>query len=336
MTVGRAPLTPRRALAFACAATTACMLAIATLEGLAQFVPAAVGWIGVAIAGVFLGLPLLLERAGLSWGDPYGLGPGRAGRALLTGLIASVVVLVPFALGYDVVATRLWGEQRFAGPGWLSRGASFQGAPTGQAAVPGFVEIFEHGDGLQLRNGRDVTIVVDPQCQGAGCTPQQIAAGSVAVLRDPAARAFILKNVAGEVVDSNAIRLGRYGAAPDNDVLGHSRGLLWWIWLLLDQIVVIALPEELLFRGWMLGMLRVALPPRRRVLGVPFGQAHIVSALLFAVVHLAAVPEAHRLLVFFPGLLFAWLAERSRHVGAAVIHHALANAALTALSRIYA
>jgi membrane protease YdiL (CAAX protease family) len=105
--------------------------------------------------------------------------------------------------------------------------------------------------------------------------------------------------------------------------------------MLLGQFAAVALPEEMFFRGYVLGRLRACLRPRHTVLGVPFGWAHVLSALLFAAVHLFAVPEAHRLLVFFPGLLFAWLAERGRTVVAAAVHHTLANATLQLLQRLY-
>jgi membrane protease YdiL (CAAX protease family) len=71
------------------------------------------------------------------------------------------------------------------------------------------------------------------------------------------------------------------------------------------------------------------------VFGVQFGLPHVASALLFALVHLVAVPQPHRLLVFFPGLVFAWLAERSGGALAPAVHHTLANLTLQVLQRCY-
>ena len=61
-----------------------------------------------------------------------------------------------------------------------------------------------------------------------------------------------------------------------------------FIWICQPQIQVlgVALPEEMFFRGYILGRLRSAFVPRRRLLGVPFGVAHVLSALLFAVLAL--------------------------------------------------
>jgi hypothetical protein len=339
MSEARAPLSPRAAVALAAAVTTLCAVAIVGLDHLAVAVPASAGWIGVGVALVFLGLPLVLERLGLSWGDPYLLQPGRARGAVVLGLLASVVVLLPFALAYDQAATQLWGEGRGHGAGLRSRGVALQGAPPAAAqraaASDGYVVIFEHRGGLQLRNGLSAPITISPACAEAGCAAEEVAAGAAAFIADPAAAAFELHGADGAPLSREAVRLGRHGVVSAEGPLGAERGWSWWLWLLLDQLVVIALPEEALFRGWMLTTLRAAIPPRRRVLGVPFGWAHIVSAVLFACVHLAATAAPHRLLVFFPGLLFAWLAERARHLAAPVVHHALANTALTALTRWY-
>ncbi|MSP91468.1 MAG: CPBP family intramembrane metalloprotease [Myxococcales bacterium] len=109
----------------------------------------------------------------------------------------------------------------------------------------------------------------------------------------------------------------------------------WLAWLALTQFVVVAVPEEAFFRGYVLARLRGCWPPQTRILGVPFGAAHVASAALFAVIHLVATPAPHRLLVFFPGLVFAWLAQRSGGALAPAIHHALANVAMQALHRLY-
>ena len=48
------------------------------------------------------------------------------------------------------------------------------------------------------------------------------------------------------------------------------------------QLLVVALPEEAFFRGYVLSRLREVWPPRCRLWGVPFGRAHVLSAALFA------------------------------------------------------
>jgi membrane protease YdiL (CAAX protease family) len=100
-------------------------------------------------------------------------------------------------------------------------------------------------------------------------------------------------------------------------------------------LAAIALPEELFFRGYVQGRLAQVLPAGRRILGVQLGLAALLANLGFALVHLVAVPSPHRLLVFFPGLLFAWLRGRSGSAVAAAVCHACCNLALTGAVRSY-
>lgn len=66
-----------------------------------------------------------------------------------------------------------------------------------------------------------------------------------------------------------------------------------------DQLFVVALPEEFFYRGYMQARLRDAWPQGRRVLGVRLGPAFWLTALLFALGHLA-IFQVWRLSVFFP------------------------------------
>lgn len=124
--------------------------------------------------------------------------------------------------------------------------------------------------------------------------------------------------------------------------LGTSRGAGlglpgtgWWLEQAALQLAAIALPEELFFRGYVQGRLGQLLPAGPRILGVQLGPAALLANLGFALVHLVAVPSPHRLLVFFPGLLFAWLRARSGSAVAAAVCHACCNLALTGAVRSY-
>lgn len=101
------------------------------------------------------------------------------------------------------------------------------------------------------------------------------------------------------------------------------------------QLGAVAIPEELFFRGYVLGRLRAVWPPARKLAGVPFGLAHVVAAALFAAVHLVAVPSPFRMLVFFPGLLFGWVAQKTGSAVAAAVTHALCNLTLHVLLGLY-
>ncbi len=95
------------------------------------------------------------------------------------------------------------------------------------------------------------------------------------------------------------------------------------LWLL-DQLFVVALPEEFFYRGYLQTRLRDAWPQGRLFLGARLGPAFFLTAALFAVGHLA-VFEIWRLSVFFPALLFGWLRERTGTVIGATGFHAACN-----------
>lgn len=103
----------------------------------------------------------------------------------------------------------------------------------------------------------------------------------------------------------------------------------------LGQLLVIALPEEAFFRGYLQTALEERWPPRRRVAGAPVGAALVVSSLVFALGHLATAPDPGRLAVFFPSLLFGWLRARTGGIGAGTAYHASCNLFASFLGRGY-
>jgi membrane protease YdiL (CAAX protease family) len=105
--------------------------------------------------------------------------------------------------------------------------------------------------------------------------------------------------------------------------------------LALVQFVVIALPEELLFRGCIHQLLEKAFPPKKRVLGGGIGWALVISSALFAIGHLAVAFDPRRLAVFFPGLLFGWMRSATGSIFAGVIAHATSNLFIYVLERMY-
>lgn len=94
----------------------------------------------------------------------------------------------------------------------------------------------------------------------------------------------------------------------------------------IGQLLVVGLPEEALFRGYFQVRLHDAWPQRVRVLGASLSpRALALQALLFALLHFAVDLQPARLAVFFPALLFGWVAAYRRGIGAAVVVHALSN-----------
>ncbi len=94
----------------------------------------------------------------------------------------------------------------------------------------------------------------------------------------------------------------------------------------LSQLVLVGLPEEALFRGYVQTRLTDVWPATRRLLGTDVSvPALVLQAVLFALVHLATEPSLEKLAVFFPGLLFGWMRARRGGIGAAIVFHALSN-----------
>ncbi len=102
----------------------------------------------------------------------------------------------------------------------------------------------------------------------------------------------------------------------------------------LSQIVVVGLPEEAFFRGYVQARLEALWPPSRSLLGAKISPpALLAQAALFALVHLAVEPRLDKLATFFPGLLFGWLRARRGGVGASIALHALSNVLASLLVR---
>ncbi len=117
----------------------------------------------------------------------------------------------------------------------------------------------------------------------------------------------------------------------------HAHFVLRWPPSIVDeiagQLVVIALPEEAFFRGYLQTSLDRTWPPRWRILGADLGPGWIVAAAIFAIGHLLTIRHPARLAVFFPALVFGWLRARTGGIGASVTFHASCNLFSAALAR---
>jgi membrane protease YdiL (CAAX protease family) len=91
------------------------------------------------------------------------------------------------------------------------------------------------------------------------------------------------------------------------------------------QWIVVALPEELFFRGFLLQLLEQRFPPKRRFLGGGIGWALVLSAAAFAIVHVPRQGDPRQLAVFFPGLLFGWMRSATGSIFASTVTHGASN-----------
>jgi uncharacterized protein len=112
---------------------------------------------------------------------------------------------------------------------------------------------------------------------------------------------------------------------------------------LLTQVLGIAMPEEMFYRGYAQTALDDASKWRVRLLGAEVGLGLILGSIVFALGHVATTGQPARLSVFFPSLVFGWLRaprvgssaprvgwgahapEKQGGIGASVAFHAACN-----------
>ncbi len=99
----------------------------------------------------------------------------------------------------------------------------------------------------------------------------------------------------------------------------------------LVQMLVVALPEELFFRGFLLGLLEKRFPPKRRFLGGGIGLALVLSSLAFALIHVPKEGDPRNLATFFPALVFGWMRSATGSIMASTIAHGASNILVRAL-----
>ena len=100
------------------------------------------------------------------------------------------------------------------------------------------------------------------------------------------------------------------------------------------QLIVIALPEEAFFRGYLQTSLSDLTNKGVRVLGVELAPGGwLLQAALFAAIHFLVEPHPARLAVFFPALLFGWTRAWRGGIGAALVLHAMSNLYSESLAR---
>jgi hypothetical protein len=91
-----------------------------------------------------------------------------------------------------------------------------------------------------------------------------------------------------------------------------------------DQVLLIALPEEFFFRGYFQTQLDRVYGRPHEFFGAKWGVGLPVAAALFAACHVVYGGPV-RLIVFFPGLLYGWLRARTDTILVPTFYHAGSN-----------
>ena len=95
--------------------------------------------------------------------------------------------------------------------------------------------------------------------------------------------------------------------------------------LALSQLLVVALPEEIFFRGYLMSRLEERWPSRHRLWGASVGWPLLISSLLFGLGHFLVDFQPARLAVMIPALVFGWMRQRTGSLAPAAVFHALCN-----------
>jgi membrane protease YdiL (CAAX protease family) len=103
----------------------------------------------------------------------------------------------------------------------------------------------------------------------------------------------------------------------------------------MGQLLVVALPEEAFYRGYVQTALDDIWKKRIPLLGGYLSPGLVVSSALFALGHVLTEPHPNRLAVFFPSLLFGWLRTRTNSIGPSMSFHALCNLYSAYLGRCF-
>ncbi|MBI2082826.1 MAG: CPBP family intramembrane metalloprotease [Deltaproteobacteria bacterium] len=96
--------------------------------------------------------------------------------------------------------------------------------------------------------------------------------------------------------------------------------------LLLLQVALIALPEEVFFRGWLQPLIRKHLPPFKTI---------ALTSFIFAFSHSVIAMQWWHFAIFFPGCVFGWLKEKTGTVTASVLFHTVSNLLVAWISSAY-
>ena len=323
--------------------------ATAALGIFSWVVPAISGWLQALLALLLMSIPTWVLKGSGQTIDDLGVDMGPALRTLGTAIAVMLILTPIYLVGFHLVHGEFRGQP--AHWSWESLGRwddDVRQTPVAPCQVPpdaALAWISNGGLWIVAPTGRSLTVIADAppsslpkvaRCSEAGVLRAKgrigalgdrewtLAPGQGLRLSVEGAREF-----RGEIrLDDRPARL-EVGAfrqhRGDSGRLEVTRDLWWILTFLLVHLGLVALPEEWFFRGYLLARLDGRFGTPWRVLGVQIGFGLILSSLAFALLHPILIPGVHRLLVFFPALLFGWLRAKTGNIGAAVLVHAACN-----------
>ncbi|MEO1271852.1 MAG: MrtP family glutamic-type intramembrane protease [Myxococcota bacterium] len=150
----------------------------------------------------------------------------------------------------------------------------------------------------------------------------------------------------GQPATAQLLRLGPSQSPPETigaydpttQTLHLDRSLTWLPLIILVQLLLIALPEEFFYRGYIQTSIDRLTDERRWTLPqtpLHLSPAIVITSVLFGVGHVIINFNPSRMAVFFPSLLFGWLRDRTGTIVSCVVYHAACNLMVEVASHHY-
>jgi len=345
---------PRALLREALLVSGGVTLLCAVLSWLQPWVPLLRSYLYLVVAALFLYVPVwVLRRRGLTTLD-VGLTTRPRLRSSLYALGAMVITFAPFAVGFHVWQAWMFNNRpHFSADAYRRWPQAWEGRPAPQDRPPG-VQLWVDFSELNVRwqelgaQPTELVIVTDGRVELLSERRTQARLPALGELRATLrSKGHLRLRVRGGERISVALTQGATSLPPDKLYLGAGgehpselplraeRSLLWLLLLAASHLLLVALPEELFYRGYLQTTLDGYFKRRVRVLGVEIGPSVVVVSAIFALGHFLVDLRAERLAVFFPSLLFGWLRAATGSLAAPILYHAASNILSDLLTKGY-
>ena len=326
------------------------MVITTSISWAGQALPWVGAWGALIIALVFLYLPIeVLERKRLDVRQ-FGIWRGDLKLGVRNWIIISLLVLPPYALCFHTWQVNLVGSQaHFTAQRVLDWPLEFEPQSPHTLPKDGF-QTSLRGDtvflGWRIPTAKSVEVrvqttkptTVTRRSKGTSQTinesKSEVFAHEV-VLKGPSQGQVMLHSETTRIqidVQSDTTTLDGerlldgYGQSIGSNPIESDRDLWWLFNFILGQLLLVALPEEVFYRGYVQSRLEQKYPRNRKFLGVKVSwKALIYTSGIFAIGHILTIPHPARLAVFFPSLLFGWMRNATGSVLSAVLFHATCN-----------